>query len=224
MSRVCPQTRRDETRPRRKKGVTIDPQVSRRALVVLVAVAVVAGCGGGEQQTFTMADARALAKIRPVAPGWTWPANPHRRSSASGSGQAGSDPLVSELERRMAKVDSLGEATNKWRDSDKLGNLDVGVFGSTADAHDAMEAMNAFSRGEGERNGQVTKDEEFDGLGDEAWRLWVGGSGTQVTYHWRRGNLVVEAHVHCFGECPADADSAARAWADAVDAAAQARP
>ena len=56
------------------------------------------------------------------------------------------------------------------------------------------------------------------GLGDEAWVLWVGGSGTQVTYHWRRGNLVLEAHVHCYGSCSSDVDAAARNWADAVDA------
>jgi hypothetical protein len=75
---------------------------------------------------------------------------------------------------------------------------------------------------EGTRTGGVTKDEEIDGLGDEAWVLWVGGSGTQVTYHWRRSNLVLEAHVQCFGSCPGNVDAATRAWVDAVDAKARA--
>ncbi len=41
--------------------------------------------------------------------------------------------------------------------------------------------------------------------------------GKEVTYHWRRANLVVEAHVDCFGFCPGDVDAAARAWVDAID-------
>jgi len=44
----------------------------------------------------------------------------------------------------------------------------------------------------------------------------------EVTCHWRRGNLVVEAHVHCFGFCPGDVDSAARAWVGAIDKASRA--
>jgi len=63
-----------------------------------------------------------------------------------------------------------------------------------------------------------------DDLGDEASRLWSEGNGTQVTCHWRRGNLFVEAHVHCFGFCPGDVDAAARAWVDAIDEAARAGP
>jgi hypothetical protein len=42
-----------------------------------------------------------------------------------------------------------------------------------------------------------------------------------VTYHWRRANLVVEAHVQCFESCPGDV-GAARAWVDAIDEAARA--
>ena len=45
--------------------------------------------------------------------------------------------------------------------------------------------------------------------------------GREVTYHWRRDNLVTEVHVHCYGDCPPDVDAnvdvAARAWADAID-------
>jgi hypothetical protein len=65
------------------------------------------------------------------------------------------------------------------------------LLGSAADAHDLMAPFNAFSRGWGERSGRITKDEEIDGLGDEAWLLRTekgSGSGTEVTYHWRRAN------------------------------------
>jgi len=86
-----------------------------------------------------------------------------------------------------------------------------------------MAPFNAFSRGWGRRSGRVTKDENIDGLGDEAWLLWVAGSetGPEVTYHWRRGNLVLEAHLQCFGSCPDDIDAATRAWVDAIDAEAR---
>ena len=87
-----------------------------------------------------------------------------------------------------------------------------------------MAALNAFSRGWGERSGRVTKDEQIERLGDEAWRLWTSGQGYQVTYHWRRDNLVLEAHVHCFGRCPQNFDSvdaATRTWVDAIDEAAR---
>jgi hypothetical protein len=84
-----------------------------------------------------------------------------------------------------------------------------------------MAPFNAYARGWGERFGSITKDDEIDGLGDEAWLLETVTNGTEVTYHWRRGNLVVEAHVQCFGVCPGDVDAAARAWVDAIDEAAE---
>ena len=75
-----------------------------------------------------------------------------------------------------------------------------------------------FSRGVGKQTGSITKDEVVDDLGDEAWVLMVDGNGTQATFHWRRDNVVVEAHVHCHGDCPPDVEPAAHAWAEKVDA------
>jgi hypothetical protein len=107
--------------------------------------------------------------------------------------------------------------------SNKLAHLDVAVYGSASDAHKSMAPFDTLSRRYGARTGRVTSDGIIRGVGEDAWRLLVSGNGPQVTYHWRRENLVVEAHVHCFGRCPADADAAARAWVDAIDAAARAR-
>jgi len=197
-----------------------------RCAVALIAVVVAAGCGGGQsdERVFTAADATRIAAVRPVAPRWTWPGAAAKQESSDPSASNSTDPLLVELMKRMTALSNGGEAANKWKDDDKLGNLDVGVFGSTRDAHEAMAAMNAFSLGWGKRSGQVTKDENVDDLGNEAWRLWVDGNGTQVTYHWRRGNLVLEAHVQCFGSCPGDVDNATRVWVAAIDAAAQASP
>jgi hypothetical protein len=90
------------------------------------------------------------------------------------------------------------------------------VYVSAADAHVGFLASNDLSLVYGNKYGTVIKAEAVEGLGDEAWRLWASGNGTQVTYHWRRDNLFVEVHVHCYGDCPSDVDAAARAWADAI--------
>jgi hypothetical protein len=198
--------------------------IARGALAVGAAI-LLGGCGGGEEpeQVFTPADAARIANVRPVTPGWAWPQNPEKSVSSDSSTESDStDSLLVELKKRTADLVETGEAGNKWRDDDKLGNLAVSTFESVSDAHEAMAAFNAFSRGWGERSGVITKDQEYEGLGEEAWVLWVVGSGTQVTYHWRRGNLVMEAHVHCFGLCPGDVDAATRGWVDAIDEAARA--
>lgn len=166
---------------------------------MVVAATLVGGCSGGEGQeqkrAFSAADAKRIASARPATPGWPpWPQDPIGTSAPDGS-----------------------EVGNKWKDDDKLANLVAQVWGSVAKAHEWMPDFNAFSRKWGEQTGFITRDEAIDGLGDEAWVLWVGGSGTQVTYHWRRGNLVLEAHVHCYGDCPSDVDAATRAWVDAID-------
>jgi hypothetical protein len=195
-----------------------------RGAIAVVAAIVVGGCSGGEQQEqlFTPADATRIANVRPKTPGWTWPKNPEKHVS---QGEAPStDPLDVELKKQTADIVSLGDAANKWKDANKLASLYAQVFRSAAKAHGLMAPFNAYSRGWGKRFGGVTKDEEIDGLGDEAWLLrTVKISGTEVTYHWRRSNLVVEAHVDCFGLCPRDIDAAARAWVDAIDEAARAR-
>ena len=193
-----------------------------RCAFAVVAV-VVAGCGDnqGGVRAFEAADATRIAAVRPAAPDWAWSRAAATPESSGSPDSNATDPLLVELKRRIAPLAESGDAANSWRVADKLGNLAVGVYGNRADAHQAMSAMNDFSRGWGKRTGTVTKDEPVNDLGDEAWRLWVGGNGTQVTYHWRRENLVIEAHIHCFGTCPSDVDIATRAWADAVDAATQ---
>ena len=196
-----------------------------RGVIVVLAAIVVGVCGGGEEQeqVFRPADATRIANVRPVMPGWTWPQNPEK-SEASGTEDPSTNPLLVELRKQTADIVSLREAGHKWRDDNKLANLSANVLTSAADAHELMAPFNAFSRGWGESSGRITKDEEIDDLGDEAWllRTETDWGGVEVTYHWRRGNLVVEAHVDCFGFCPGDVDAAARAWVDAIDEAARA--
>ena len=196
------------------------------ALTALLAAISLAGCSGDDEQdvVFSGADARRLAQIAPVTPGWpAWPERPEtkQRSEVSLEETLARDPLFAEYHRRTAKLGGdldAGDAGNRWEDENKLANLSVGTFADAADAHVAFEAGNDLSRGYGELYGDVTKVEEVERLGDEAWRLWATGNGPQVTYHWRRGNLVVEVHIHCFGSCPSNVDEATRAWAEAIDA------
>jgi hypothetical protein len=210
--------------------------MTRGAIVVLAAI-VVGGCGGGEEQeqVFRPADAMRIANVRPVMPGWTWPQNSEKPvASGSQTEDPSTNPHLLNLVERAERGSRLPQrGRHKWRDDTKLANLYANVLASAAEAHELMAPFNAYSRGWGESSGRITKDEEIDDLGDEAWLLrtekevidYESGRtkrGTEVTYHWRRGNLVVEAHVDCFGVCPGDVDAAARAWVDAIDEAARA--
>src|SRR5215204_1852658 len=174
-----------------------------RGVVAVFAALLVGGCGGSEEQerAFDTTDAARLASVSPVTPSWTWPTDPEEPSSSSPDSDASPDPLLTALKQQTADLDDVAEEGNKWRDDDKLGNLAVQVYASASDARTGIAALNTFSRGWGKKTGVVTRDEEIEGLGDEAWVLWVGGNGTQVTYHWRRSNIVIETHVHCFGSC-----------------------
>jgi hypothetical protein len=112
-------------------------------------------------------------------------------------------------------------ALSEWEDDDKLAHVDVELYGSASAAHHAMAPFNALSRRYARQGGYILGEEGVSDLGDDAWRLRIGGNGQEVTYHWRRRNLVLEAHMHCFGACPADFAAAARAWAEAIDAQAR---
>jgi hypothetical protein len=199
-----------------------------RVAIAVVAAVVVGGCSGGgdRKRAFTAADAVRLASIRPARPGWGWPKNPKKHVSSGGSTTKtkSTDPLDFELMRQTKGIVSVGTATTTWEDTNKLAHLYTQVYARAASAHKLMEPFNAYSRGWAKRLGVITKDEDVDYLGDEGWLLETEANGPEVTYHWRRSNLVVEAHVQCFGVCPADLAGTARAWAEAVDQTALASP
>lgn len=180
----------------------------------------VAGCGGGEPEHFTAADARRLANVRPVTPGWSpWPQHPEKqaRSDSSPEELAAKDPIYAAYRQSLDGIREGPEESNSWRDDDKLGSLTVQVFDTPANAQTGFAALNQLSRGYAEQYGDVTKAEKVDGLGDGAWVLLATSGARAATYHWRRANLVVEAHIDCHGICPPDVDAAARAWADTID-------
>ena len=184
-----------------------------------------AGCSGGDEPdvVFTGADARRLAQIAPVTPGWPdWPDRPEKKqpSEVTLEEVLARDPIFAEYHRRTSKLAGdldAGDSGNRWEDENKLANLNIATFANSADAHVAYEASNDLALGYAEMYGDVTKIEEVEELGDEAWLLWASGNGSQVTYHWRRGNLVGEVHIHCFGSCPTTVDEATRTWAEAID-------
>jgi hypothetical protein len=168
----------------------------RGTAVVAVAI-LAASCGGGGSKAFTLSDAKRLARIRPAAPGWTWP------STAD--------------ESRVHDSSAMSE----WEDENKLAHVAIELYPSSSAAHDAMAPLNAFSRRYARQGGYILGEGGLPDLGDDAWRLRFEANGAEVTYHWRRRNLVFEAHMHCFGVCPADFAAAAHAWAEAIDAQAR---
>ena len=199
--------------------------ITQHGVVALVVAAVLSGCSGGEQQeqeqVFRPADATRIGNVRPVMPGWTWPQNPEKPvSSGSQTEDLSTNPLLVELKRQTADIVSLREAGHKWRDDNKLANLTANVLASAAEAHEADGSVERLLP----RVGREYVDASPRTRGSTASATRPGssgrkrtGAGTEVTYHWRRGNLVVEAHVDCFGVCPGDVDAAARAWVDAID-------
>ncbi len=202
------------------------------ALAASLLAATLAGCGEGTEPsgTYKAADAERWRTWHPEhldgPPGRQKPEPKQPSSGESPEEVAARDPIFAAYRSRTADIeqDDWG-SYNKWVDDDKLANLVVGVSDTTADANVAFLASNDLSRAYGAKYGFVVRAEKVDGLGDEAWRLLAHGNGRQVTYHWRRGNLGVEVHVHCYGECGPDTDgnvdAAARAWADAIDQAAR---
>ena len=188
----------------------------------------VTGCSGGNEPSgiYKSADVDRLVEIAPVTPGWPpWPHEPELKRAATESLEelAAKDPIYAEYRRRTAEIEQSDNwaSDNRWKGEDKLAHLVVEVLDTSADAHVVFAANNDLSRAYGAEYGFVDKAEKVDGLGDEAWRLWAHGNGSQATYHWRRANLVIEVHIHCYGDdCPATVaavDAAARAWADAID-------
>jgi hypothetical protein len=201
-------------------------------LAASLAAIALAGCRGSDEPagSYMGSDAARLADVAPVTPGWPpWPEepDPEQPSSASPEEVAARDPIYAEYRRKTAGIEQRDDwdSGSRWSDDDKLANLSVSVLDTPADARVAFVASNDLSRAYGAKYGFVVRAEQVEGLGDEAWRLWAHGNGRQVTYQWRHDNLVVEAHVHCFGECGPDTDAAvdaaARAWAEAIDAEAR---
>lgn len=150
------------------------------------------------------ADVRPIAKVRPTTRGWDWPQRPtHER---------------------------LDEACDGWRwqNYEKLGVTSACLFESAKDAHEGLPRARAFARKWAKRtvagSGGHFTDVRVDGLGEEAWRIQGNFStGQEVTFGWRRANLMMQVHIQCISTCPSDIRSAARAWGDAIDHEARTR-
>jgi hypothetical protein len=200
----------------------LTPRITACA-VALVLVAMTAGCGGrSDPDALSTEDVvnRAVV-VPPTTPDWDWPkeatsSNPYSKDKGGGDPPSTRDKLAVKLDRQLLVLDLIGSAGSRWEDTSKLSHLVVQHWSSSADAHSAMPAYRQFAHGWAEKTGGVS-DEAVGGLGDEAWRILARGYSEEVTYKWRRGNLVLEAHIQCFSACRSDIDEAARAWVDAID-------
>lgn len=193
--------------------------------VGLVGLAIMASCGATSPGAVSAQDAvKRAATVPPTTPGWNWPkvptsSYPYSKDEGAGSLPTG-DKLAAKLYRRLHGLDLVGSAGSRWEDPSKLSHVGVELWSSRADAHSAMPAYREFAHGWARKTG-VVSDEAVRGLGDEGWRMLARGHTEEVTYKWRRGNLVFEAHIQCFTVCPSNIDEAARAWVDTIDDEAQ---
>jgi len=188
--------------------------------VAILAAIMAGGCGESTEPSVSASDARELARLRPVAPGWAWPAGTEK--AAENGDTPSKDPLLAEFRQKTKGLTDLGESSGEWQDGDKLAHVDVAVYQSAADAHRAFAPFNELSLGWARRSGGFRGQHAVGGLGEEAWLLRQAQNGEQVTFHWREANLIIEAHMHCFGSCPSGLAGAARAWAERIDVRARA--
>ena len=183
------------------------------------------GWRGKRAQVFTGADARRLASLAPSRSGWRWP---QKRCQArlghlsrivderSAPGAVQAQDSDSEVPRRGVE----GMAGHRQTRQSRRRCLRDLLCSTRGDGLRSTSSQRAWLQG-ADGSGRQQK---VDHLGDEAWVMWVSGNGAQVTYHWRRDNLVFETHVHCFGNCPPDVAALTRTWAETIDVAARTGP
>jgi hypothetical protein len=173
--------------------------IARRALVGIGVAAFVAGCGNSKTEMLSPADVRHIATVRPTSRGWDWPEKPTQ-------------------ERLADACDGW-----RWQDEAKLGVTSACLFDNAMAAHEGLPRARAFARGWAKRTvdeyGGHFTDARLDGLGEEAWRIHGDfAGGEEVTYGWRRANLLLQVHIQCiFQTCPSDIRLAARDWVNAID-------
>ena len=179
---------------------------TRRAVVGISVAALVVGCGNSRTELLSTADLRPITTVRPTTRGWDWPEKPTQ--------------------------EHLGDGCDGWRwqDEEKLGVASACLFGSAKDAQEGLPRARAFARLWAQRtvdqNGGHFTDIRLDGLGEQAWRIQGDDfpGGPEVTFGWRRANLVLQVHIQCIWRyCFSDIRSAARAWGDAIDHEARTR-
>jgi hypothetical protein len=173
--------------------------ITRCGVASITVAALATGCGGrSETLTLSGADLWRIGSVRPVMPGWYWPKKPISQQPTGG-----------------------GCGGSRWQDQQKLGVISACDLYDAAGAHKELAENRAFARGWAKRTvgGGSFTDIQLDGLGDEAWQIREDFAGGQeVTYGWRRSNLVLQVHVQCiFQICPSEILTAVRTWVDAID-------
>src|SRR5262245_29807848 len=82
-------------------------------VLVILAGAMLGGCGGDKAAVFTGSDARQLAAIQPRSAGWSWPSSTAAPVWDVSRASTTTDPLLREFNRKTAKFVDRGEASKK---------------------------------------------------------------------------------------------------------------
>jgi hypothetical protein len=180
-----------------------------------------AGCAGGsdEPRVYTGADADRIAHVEPRTQGLEWPGDGTFDAFVEdqGSPPPTDDQALATFYDATKTLDYVGDAGGRWQSDENLAYLVVEIWATESDARTAIGPYRSVLRAWAKQNGTHRFDQDVGALGDEAFKI---GDTRNLTYKWRRENLVLEAHIGCLA-CPPDLDAALREWVDAIDEAAR---
>jgi hypothetical protein len=201
-----------------------------RCGIVLVLVLAATGCSGGngdetanDEPRYVRADLARFTAVRPRTAGWRWlknsevPPPPFTRVALNRfKARYPSQAVLASAQLNAGFVEAR-ERT--WRTPVTKGSSFATLFATPEGARDALAAAERFAHEwfTDVEHADIS-DVEVEGLGDGAWGVGAGRSGSQefVDLGWRRGNAVLEVYVSCLS-CPTSAEDAAREWAGTID-------
>ena len=198
-------------------------------LLTAVSAALLAGgCGadepapGGSLQ-LAEADLASLVGVSPDATGWTWTAKPGPREAPASAVAEWKPTLDLQKTYRDAQLAAglVRTASTSWWDEGKKASSFADLYRTPEGARSALAAGKAFAA-EWFPSIEHREVEELDvgRLGDARWAVRHGTDAAAfVEIGWVRGNAVLGVYVNCI-PCESDLATAARAWAEEVDAAA----
>jgi hypothetical protein len=212
-----------------------------RCALALAAALPAAGCRGSEPGpvpdgvVVSTDDLAQLIAVLPGATGWTakWavvPSGPERRLRADLDKSRLYDPADPSFEMQATLADALKEARyvegrqRAWsgarEDEADIAHSFATVLAPPQGAQTALDASRAFAEDwyTTIEHQQIRDVDVAEGLGDASWALEGGTKFAGFAeLAWVRGNAQLSVYVNCT-PCDGEPATAARQWADAIDA------
>ena len=187
-------------------------------LLSVLALALVAGCGGtAAQTTLTVADLPGVIGPAPDTP-------------AGASYQTNGDPSelgIADLRDRavnasdratvalLEKAQLLGLYQRSFTGAVNVADGTAYLFKDASGAGDAFAGLRTTLARQATPDRKLA-DVDAKGLGDEAWGAHLTGGSEAGLFLFRTSNLVVVTDMSCDASCGLDIVAATRAYADAI--------